>query len=889
MQNYIKKIIVGIVAFVFLLVGNQNVLASGVWNGQSGDCSPSVAIGVYGDIQRDNYGCWTETSVTAEPGDTINIAMYYHNNTSSTLNNVSGQITKTGSGTRYTFTGRMYSDQGTQTLGSVTLNLTSSQTLTYSSSHWMKDADAVENDEDTKVIYSDGGKISFGSVPSGWDDFGELLVVYKVGENTAPKLCEDSSASNYKESLPCEYPEKVCRDTEATNYGGSLPCRYEQTNPTGNLSANPTHCTISKGYSTCSLNLSWSTQNPVGTSSVTKSGNQTVTTGNTGSKTVNVASGDTDFYLYNNSILLDETSVSASCASGSEWNGNYCKEILVIEPTYSCEIVSFEADSNSVVSGDSVTLSWNTENCTSVNISNIGTNLPASGERTIYPTKTTTYTLTANTTNGTKPSRSLKVNVSGVASYACSIKDFSANDTSIDEGDYATLVWNVEDCDNISISNIGNVSDSGSKKVYPTSDTTYTITAYDNNSTRQTKTVKIYVDEDNDDDEDDDDNDDDDSCSISSFTASDTSVSEGDKVKLKWNTDSCDYIKITDLGSVDDDGSDYVYPENTTTYELTAYNSGESKHYKKIRIYVDEYDNPIVPVVVYNSSVVTTLATGVSQTGANLNGIVRSSKSGNVNTYFEYGTSVNLGQKTNSKTVNGNSNFSEYVTGLNSNTVYFFRAVSSGSNGTSKGAIEVFQTLGVNNVQNTTKYVYVGGTTVTGESSPIMLQIENKYESIDKGDVIDYVVTYKNISKKTLKDSVLQVIVPKGVTITNASEGTYSNDTHTLSVELDDLTAGEEGVVYVQGYVKSIPTDQAKIVSTAVLVYTNTNEAQENAIAYVLNTPKGLTGSVLGASAFFSGFLGFGFIGWLLVIILILLIILIVRRLSEKREEQIGR
>jgi len=334
-----------------------------------------------------------------------------------------------------------------------------------------------------------------------------------------------------------------------------------------------------------------------------------------------------------------------------------------------------------------------------------------------------------------------------------------------------------------------------------------------------------------------------------------------------------------------------VYPSTTKSYVLTAYGEDNGKQTKSIRINVDDYDyEDIDPVVIYNTSVVTTIATNVSQTGATLNGLVTTNSKGNTSTYFEYGTTTSLGKRTSSKLVSGTSNFSDYISGLSSNTVYYFRAISENSNGTSRGAIAIFQTPGVITNTNTiqTKYVYVGGgTTVTGSASPIMLEIENRYESIGVRDSIDYTITYKNISKSILTDSVLQVVVPKGITIVNASEGTYSNDTHTLSVELDDLIPGEDGVVYMEGYVNSIPRDQAKIVSTAILVYTNTNDAQENAIAYVLNVPKDLNGNLLGASAFWSGFGGFGLIGWLLLIILILLIIIIARSYTRRREMKV--
>ncbi len=127
-----KKIIVGFAVFALLLVGNS-AFASGPFNGDPEDCSPTIGIGNYttGNIPRDSYGCWTASSISAGPGDTVNVAMYYHNNTNSTLNNVRAVVTKSSSGpaNSYSFTGSMSSDQGSQTFGTVTLNLNSSQTL----------------------------------------------------------------------------------------------------------------------------------------------------------------------------------------------------------------------------------------------------------------------------------------------------------------------------------------------------------------------------------------------------------------------------------------------------------------------------------------------------------------------------------------------------------------------------------------------------------------------------------------------------------------------------------------------------------------------------------------------------------------------------------------
>ncbi len=89
---------------------------------------------------------------------------------------------------------------------------------------------------------------------------------------------------------------------------------------------NPT-CTIASGASSCTQSLTWTTTNPVATSAVTSpTGTPSPSNGNNGSQnfTVPYNSSGVNFFLYNNSLLLAQTNVTTSCASGSSWNGISC-------------------------------------------------------------------------------------------------------------------------------------------------------------------------------------------------------------------------------------------------------------------------------------------------------------------------------------------------------------------------------------------------------------------------------------------------------------------------------------------------------------------------------------------------------------------------------------
>ena len=609
-----KKIIIAGFAFILLFTGVKSALASGPFNGQSGDC-PSIAIGNYttgvgiGDGQ---WNCWTRQSVSALAGETINVALFYHNNTSSPLTNVEASLSQSSSGPayNYSFTGTMYSDQGSTTLGTVNLSLNSNQTLTYSSAHWMKDKYAIDSDTDSGMLYGqdgsvmkNGGRIKLGSVPSGWTDYGYIVVVFKVG-NAVDNICRDTSAINYLAHEKCIYPQIRCLDTSATNYLAYSSCVYPQVRCLDTSASNYL------SYSSC---------------------------------------------IYPQIRCLDTTAT------------NYLAYSSCIYPQVRC----------------------------------------------------------------------LDTSASNYLAYS-----------------------------------------------------------------------------------------------------------------------SCIYPQIRCL--------------DTTATNYLAYSACTYR-----QVYV-------------NKNVVTTVATNITKNEAQVNGYITNSTYYNANTYFEYGTTVNLGSRTNAKSTIGNSNMSDYLTGLAPNTIYFYRAVGEGPDGVSKGSIEIFKTLS----DVAPKPIIIQGTTVVGTASPIMLKISNKYELIGEGDLIDYIVNYKNIGKQLLTHPMVQVVLPSNVTLVNSSRGTYSVDTHTLSAQVEDLKAGDEGVIFLQGRVDSIPLNNSQIATTAILVYTTPNGTQENAMAYVINVPKtvavvaGDNNSVLGGNAFFAGLLSLGFIGWLILILVILLIILIARSYSNRKTTQ---
>lgn len=225
-------------------------------------------------------------------------------------------------------------------------------------------------------------------------------------------------------------------------------------------------------------------------------------------------------------------------------------------------ISSFTASPTSVTSGNTATLSWNVTGATSVTISpDIGTVLPG-GTYVVTPASTTTYTLTA-TGSGGNSTATATVTISNASLPV--ITAFTATPGMVTSGLASKLEWNVTGATSVSISpNIGAVPASDSKQVYPTENTTYTLTATNSlGSDNATVSVAVAI-----------------ASSppvINSFTANPTTISFGGSSYLTWTITGATSISIDQgIGTPPNSFGQTVSPTENTTYTLTATNSAGS-------------------------------------------------------------------------------------------------------------------------------------------------------------------------------------------------------------------------------------------------------------------------------------------------------------------------
>jgi len=218
-------------------------------------------------------------------------------------------------------------------------------------------------------------------------------------------------------------------------------------------------------------------------------------------------------------------------------------------------VMLFTATPQQIKRGETVTLNWQVENADEVSIEGVGPVDPETGTVTVSPTETTTYTLTAkNATSETNVSVSVVVETPTPVFLRCQVTP-----ANIIQGETASLAWQTENADQVTLSGVGAVALSGSQTVSPAQNTTYTLTATNaNGSISCPLTVQVTSGE---------------VPRIISLTASPTQILAGKSTTLTWQVENADEVTISGVGPVDPNaGAVQVSPTETIAYTLVAKN-----------------------------------------------------------------------------------------------------------------------------------------------------------------------------------------------------------------------------------------------------------------------------------------------------------------------------
>ncbi|BDC49536.1 hypothetical protein F183_A18520 [Bryobacterales bacterium F-183] len=217
-------------------------------------------------------------------------------------------------------------------------------------------------------------------------------------------------------------------------------------------------------------------------------------------------------------------------------------------------VVSCFATPTNIVAGESSTISYLTQNATSVMIEpGVGTVQP-NGTVTVSPTSTTTYRVIATGVGGQTATCSTTVSVNTAVGLPRVVR-FTATPPTIDQGQSSTLEWQTEGATSVTISTLGSSELNGARAVSPSATTTYTLTAT-NSAGSTTATATVFVNA---------------GVRITSFTANPpVSPRPGAQVLLTCLADNAVTINIQPNNGQNITAQTLVYPRETTTYTCTA-------------------------------------------------------------------------------------------------------------------------------------------------------------------------------------------------------------------------------------------------------------------------------------------------------------------------------
>ena len=436
--------------------------------------------------------------------------------------------------------------------------------------------------------------------------------------------------------------------------------------------------------------------------------------------------------------------------------------------------------------------------------------------------------------------------------------------------------------------------------------------------------VPFDDDDDNDDDDDDNDNNGDDEVRTLSATNIDEDsarlrgeVTDGNNLDVWFvisrsdSTPSCNDNDIDYNVSGDyDDGDDFSRTvsglREDTKYYFRACTDEDSGSIKNFRT-DDDNDNGNSNNGDDNVEVITTGATGVTSSTAILNGLVSIDNNESARVWFEYGPTSSLGYQTSKAGYDdGTHSVSRVVTGLTSGRIQFYRIVAEDDDTGDivRGALQSYFTTGGNTGGTTSTGTGSTGTTNTGSTgtvggastsnttviaSGVYLNVDlvAEFEEASVGDIVDFEVTYENLTSSSLKDVELKIDFPEAIKVRKSEYGTIGK--HKVELEASELVSKAKGTFIIQTEIMKDAKKETVLVSVIEGIHdhpTKSNTKVDVVDYSILRIVKGGGSSLAGAAFFAGAFFPKTFGGWLLLVILILLLILLARYFYYDRLEK---
>jgi hypothetical protein len=154
-------------------------------------------------------------------------------------------------------------------------------------------------------------------------------------------------------------------------------------------------------------------------------------------------------------------------------------------------------------------------------------------------------------------------------------------------------------------------------------------------------------------------------------------------------------------------------PNGRVYGNVVSFTTGASGYYD-YNNYNYGYNNTLSPTAI------TTSATVLGENTAQFNSLILTGGANRADSWFEWGTTTNLGNVTTIMQVTGSAvRHTNTITGLTPGTAYYFRAVAQNSYGRTNGKILSLVTDGTKPVKYITKYITEDDRTITISPTPI--------------------------------------------------------------------------------------------------------------------------------------------------------------------------
>lgn len=182
---------------------------------------------------------------------------------------------------------------------------------------------------------------------------------------------------------------------------------------TATASISASNCTIASGASTCSANVSWTSSNA--SSPSMRQNGSSFSTSASGNTTRTLSYGTTTYTFFSGSTQITSATATASCASGTSWNGSSCQAPAPSTPS------GLTATAGSCGTG-TINLSWNSvSGATSYTLQRATNSSFSSGLTSVYSGGSTSYSNTGLNAGTTYYYRVRASNSSGNSSWSSTV------------------------------------------------------------------------------------------------------------------------------------------------------------------------------------------------------------------------------------------------------------------------------------------------------------------------------------------------------------------------------------------------------------------------------------------------------------------------------------